>query len=551
MTLRLAALVVCALPLGCDRPAPPPPPPPPAQDDSKVKDDVEERVFELEDMFERHRAAMVQFSPDQAVGIFADDFTGDVWFDDAPWEPDLALPHVATFKRGAGAPSRHADLAAKARAFLARFDRIDALTIKFESPEVVKFTLAARKDGLVTEIFERSAAAFTKDCRIASLQRLGGTRKQATRQAFVDATSVLGLALDPAIDCHACAYAVPFDDAGGVAAGDYDNDGDLDLFATRIGPPALFRNDGGRFTNVTAAAGLDRKMPGAGAIWLDADNDGRLDLLMTCICQPKDACGGCAVVLFRNKGDGTFEDVTERALGRSRGPAHSACAADIDGDGDLDIFVAMYGESAPLEGLPSVRVLTRSFVAARDGKPDLLFVNKGDGTFEERGAKAGVADTGWGLACLFFDHGADGKPDLYVVNDFGPHVFYKNRGDGTFEERPLAQDMGFGMGVCGGDFDRDGDLDLHVSNMYSSAGNRVLARSGELPDDLRKRLLKFAQGNSLLRCDGASFVECAVPLGCANAGWAWGPVFLDYDEDGWPDLYVANGYRSARARKDL
>jgi hypothetical protein len=441
---------------------------------------------------------------------------------------------------------------------------VDAVTYKFDgaAPQgpdgatgVMKVTFAARRDGLPTELFERYDATFRRTpdgWRVSGLRRQSGVRKQGLKPVFIDATESLGLAVAPALDCHACLYVHPIIDCGGVAAADYDADGDLDLFATRIGPSLLMRNDGGRFTDVTDAAGVDRKLAGAGAIWLDYDNDGRLDLLVTAICKTDDPCDGCAVTLFRNKGDGTFEDVTKRAIGSFRGSAHSPCAADIDGDGDLDIFVTRYGEPKSIDTL-TVRVMTRSYVAARDGQPDLLFVNRGDGTFEERGAKAGVADTGWGFACLFYDHGGDGRPDLYVVNDFGPHMFYRNKGDGTFEERSkdFGGDVGFGMGVCGVDYDRDGDVDLYVSNMYSTAGNRVVGRDTNLDEALRKTLLKLAQGNSLLRNDGGAMVETAVAAGCANAGWAWGNVALDYDEDGWPDLYVGNGLVSGRTRKDL
>jgi len=560
-------LVALGLALRPSRPGPRPPapaPPPAPPDDAAFRDPGEELIYALEDMLDLQRIALTQFAPEQAAEFFDERFAGDAWFDDAPWTTDFEKPHVRTSRRGAPAPLARDGVAGRLRAFLDGFDRVDAVTYKFDgaAPQgsdgatgVLKVTFAARRDGLPTEIFERYDATFRRDpagWRIRGLARQSGARKEGRRPVFVDATAALGLAVEPALDCHACLYLQPFINCGGLAAGDYDGDGDLDLFATRIGPSLLMRNDGGRFTDVTRAAGLDRKLAGSGAIWLDADNDGRLDLLVTAICRPADPCEPCAVTLFRNRGDGTFEDVTKRAIGAFRGSAHSACAADIDGDGDLDVFVARYGEPKSLDTL-SVRVMTRSYVAARDGQPDLLFVNRGDGTFEERAAAAGVADPGWGFACLFTDSDGDGRPDLYVVNDFGPHLFYRNRGDGTFEDRSkdAGGDVGFGMGVCGVDYDRDGDVDLYVSNMYSTAGNRVVGRDATLDAGLRKTLLKLAQGNSLLRNDGGRMTETAVAAGCANAGWAWGSAALDYDEDGWPDLYVANGLVSARSRKDL
>jgi len=555
--------------LGVRRPsshAPPPPPTPIGRDRvTPIRDDVEDLVYALEDMFETQRTAMVQFAPDQATALYTGDFAGDVFFDDAPWTDDLTLPHARTAARAA-TPGARPDLAKLARAFLARFDSIDAITYKFDgldAPQgdevrgITKVTFVGRKDGLPTEIFERYDAVFRRVAgawKVASLKRSRATLKQGTRPVFVDATRALGLDVLPGVDCHWCSYDLPQIHNGGLAAGDYDGDGDLDLFVTRLGQSLLMRNDGGRFADATAGSGLERKAAAAGALWLDVDNDGDLDLLVTAACQPGDCSDGCALALYRNDGGGRFTDVTEKALGRRRGPATSACAADVDGDGDLDLFVAMYGEPKKVEST-SQKVFTRSYVRARDGVPDLLFINKGDGTFEERGAKAGVADTGWGFACVFFDADGNGAPDLYVVNDFGEHVFFRNRGDGTFEDATSklgVRDVGFGMGASLGDYDRDGDVDLYVSNMYSTAGNRILKKSPEIPEDLRRRLLKMAQGNSMLRNNGdGTFAEVGVETGTNSAGWAWGNPFLDYDEDGWPDLYVANGFSSGRARKDL
>ncbi len=548
--IRTPVLILCLL-AACDKPSPPPPPPPAPPASSLIEDAVEELIYEREDALDLMRHALTQFAPDQALSHFTDDFTGDVFFDDAPWTPDLDLGHVATAKRGAH-PRARADLPALLRAFLARFDTLYSVTFKFDAADVMKVTFVGRKDGLTTEIFERYEAAFDAAHRIASLKRVAALLKQQKCPVFVDATRELGLWLDPDVPCRACLASYPLNDCGGLAVGDYDDDGDLDLYATRIGRPALFRNDGGRFTDATAGAGLAAKLPGAGALWVDADNDGRLDLLTTSVCQPEDNCLGCAVMLFRNLGGGRFEDVTERALGRRRGSAHSACAADIDGDGDLDIFVAQYGIQ-PVEDRHS-KFRRNSYVQARDGMPDLLFVNKGDGTFEERAAKAGVADTGWGLACCFFEYDGDGRPDLYVVNDYGAHILYRNKGDGTFEDASarFGAQVGFGMGVSIVDADTDGRAELYVSNMYSTAGNRVLKRAGEVTGALRERLFTFARGNALLRdAGGGAYADIGTESGCANAGWAWGNAVLDYDEDGRPDLYAANGFISGRTRKDL
>ncbi len=540
-------------------PAQDPPVQPPAVQERSIVEPIEELVYELEDMLEGQRVALTQFAFDQAMGVYDDTFEGDVFYDATPWKLDLTQQHftISVRKAGEKTPARP-DLRGLLTQFMSAFDRIDFVTFKFDGADygatkdeatgLMKVTFTARKNGVPVEVFERSKAKFRKvggQWKIASLARETSKRKDGRNAVFVDVTRAAGLWCESAQDCHGCAYMMPVADCGGIAAGDYDNDGDIDLYITRVGPPLLYANDGdGTFIDVAMKAGLTQSSKGAGAIWMDYDNDGWLDLITTAICEARDVCRGCAVKLHRNLGNGTLKDVTVEVLGGAfRGAPHSICAADVNKDGLLDFFVTMYGQG-----------LARTLVGARDGEPDLLFINKGGRKFEECAAKAGVAEMGWGYACIFFDYDDDTWPDLYVVNDFGTHVLFRNKGDGTFEDctaKAGLQHLGFGMGVSVGDVERRGLLDIYVSNMYSTAGNRILSRSDDISAELKNKLLQLAQGNSLLRNNGdGTFKEVAVERGCNKGGWAWGNVFIDYDDNGWPDIFVANGYMSGRSRKD-
>ncbi len=190
---------------------------------------------------------------------------------------------------------------------------------------------------------------------------------------------------------------------------------------------------------------------------------------------------------------------------------------------------------------------------ATNGTPNLLFINQGDGTFVEEAARRGVADSRWTYAAAFADIDRDGDQDLYIANDFGENALYRNDGDTFTDIAPAAGvvDPGFGMGVSFGDYDNDGDLDLHVTNMSSTAGTRILARL--YPDRPQERayLSKLAAGNSLLRNRGdGTFEDVTQQAGGLGAGWAFGGGFLDFDNDGWEDIYSPNGFISGKSMKD-
>ena len=334
-------------------------------------------------------------------------------------------------------------------------------------------------------------------------------------------------------------YSMPEIMGSGGALLDYDGDGDLDVFLVQGAPLAggqatpavpghrLFRNDlgreGPRFVDVTEKSGLGRVTPGMGVAVGDYDNDGDPDLYVTAF-GPN--------VLFRNDGDGTFADVTaEAGVGEERWST-SASFFDYDRDGDLDLFVANYLDF-------TVAGNRRCFdpVGARDyctpslyrPVPDRLFRNEGGGRFRDVSEAAGITRAdGPGLGVVAADFDDDGWLDLYVANDGAANQLWINKGDGTFEDRGLLSGTAYNaeglpegsMGVAAGDFDADGDEDLFVTNLPRETNT-----------------LYLNQGKGLFQ-DATDAWGLGVPS-ATHTGF--GAVWLDYDSDGWLDLFVANG----------
>jgi hypothetical protein len=328
---------------------------------------------------------------------------------------------------------------------------------------------------------------------------------------------------------------------GGVAWIDYNNDGYPDLLLVnsttweewRAGssPPCrLYHNNkDGTFTDVTARAGFKRTGWGMGVAVGDYDNDGYDDIYITYY-------GGN--VLYHNNGDGTFSDVTRRA-GVRGGKFGTSCAfGDFDGDGRLDLIVANYvdvdinylpspGSSrfCNYRGLP-VYCGPRGF----PGERDILYHNNGDGTFTDVTARAGIdSQSGYGLGVLWTDFDGDGKLDLYVANDSTPASLYHNNGDGTFADVGLAAGVAVssdgreqaGMGVDGADYNHDGLVDLIKTN-FSDDHNNLYHNNGD-----------------------GTFDDVASASGVGEVSWpflGFGVKFLDFDNDGWKDIFIANGH---------
>ncbi len=307
---------------------------------------------------------------------------------------------------------------------------------------------------------------------------------------------------------------------GGGAAGDFDNDGDQDLFVIggSAGVDRLYINDGtGKFTENGAAAGIARTHQGTGAAVGDYNNDGWLDILVTSLGTPKERTPG-GNVLYKNNGDGTFTDVTAIAGVSTThavlGDAFSGAFGDYDLDGDLDLAVAGW-----LGG-------------------NKLFENMGDGTFNDVTTTALDIDMTAvrGFAPRFVDMDGDRYPELLFVADFVTSKYFVNNGDGSFTDQTATAGTGLdsnGMGNTFGDYDNDGVFDWYVSSRIPPNGVPGPGGSGNML--------------YLSTDEDHVFVESSIPNGVNNGYWGWGTVSVDMNHDGYLDLFEVNGFDSVFA----
>ena len=327
---------------------------------------------------------------------------------------------------------------------------------------------------------------------------------------------------------------------GGVALFDCDNDGKLDILAVNDSSVDRFLKGGDlmitlyhqdsrlHFTDITTKAGLTTRGWGMGVAIGDFDNDGLPDIYVTGYGQN---------VLYRNLGGCKFQDVTERAHVSGGGFSVGAAWADYDRDGHLDLFVSRYVRT-DIEHLPQPGSKNFGYMGVsieiplpHDGLTDLLYRNRGDGTFEEVSAKVGVSnpEKQLGMGVVWADYDNDGWPDLFVTNDMGPNFLFHNKHDGTFEDQGLTATVAVGeqgdyLGNMAGDFGditHDGTLGL------------VITRYAKQPISLYQNDL--AQGG---------FIDNTYTSGLGRAErnmTRWGNGFADFDNDGWNDILIAAG----------
>jgi hypothetical protein len=331
--------------------------------------------------------------------------------------------------------------------------------------------------------------------------------------------------------------------SGGVGLIDCDNDGKLDIITVNGSTVQRYRQGGDpmitlyhqdadlKFTDITKSAGLTRKGWGMGIAVADYDNDGLQDIYVT-------GFGGNA--LYHNLGNCKFEDVTDKAGVGAGGFSTGAAWADYDRDGKVDLFVSRYVH-VDIDNLPQFGndprfcrfkgVLVQCGPWGLPGESDLLFHNKGDGTFEEVSKKAGVDDPHhyYGLGATWGDYDNDGWPDLYVANDAGPNFLYRNKHDGTFDDVGLLAGVALSgdglqqgsMGVDWGDYLHEGRLSMIVTN-FIEQGSTLYHNLGK--DDFADVSVR------------AKLMKPTYPF------VSWGTAFFDMDNDGWLDLFVANGH---------
>jgi hypothetical protein len=327
----------------------------------------------------------------------------------------------------------------------------------------------------------------------------------------------------------------------GAAFFDYNNDGYMDILIVngstlenlkRGGDQmvTLYRNDGnGTFTDVTAESGLIKRGWGMGVCVADYDNDGHEDVYVTAY-GPN--------VLFHNNGNGTFTDVTARA---GVGDLHwsTGCAfGDYDRDGYVDLYVANYltfdeatvpkRGTSPLCQFMGIDVMCGPL--GLPGEPDTLYHNNGDGTFTDVTQRAGIHDPGYyGFGVIFSDLDGDGWPDIYVANDSTPNLLFHNNRNGTFSETALFAGVALsgegraqaGMGVDAGDYNASGFFSIFVTN-FSHDNNTLYQNNGD-----------------------GTFTDATFPAGLGESSLpylGWGTGFVDLDNDGLLDIFVANGH---------
>jgi Flp pilus assembly protein TadD len=341
----------------------------------------------------------------------------------------------------------------------------------------------------------------------------------------------------------------------GIAAGDIDNDGWDEIYVCQPGglPNRLYkRRADGTMEDITERAGVGLLDNTACALFVDFRNSGRQDLVVLTAAGP---------LYFLNQGDGTFRHKPNafRFQNPPQGAFTGMSAADYDGDGRVDLYVCtyIYFQSEDQYSYPT------PYHDARNGPPNFLFRNQlapdGEGLFEDVTEAAGLNQNNdrYSFAPAWCDYDGDGRPDLYVANDFGRNNLYKNEG-GRFRDVAAeagVEDLGPGMSATWLDYDGDGRPDLYITNMWTAAGQRLIESESFPPvarDALDDAYRRHAKGNTLYRNRGdGTFEETSGAEHVEMGRWSWTGDALDFDGDGTPELYVTAGMLTNSSAKDL
>lgn len=526
----------------------------------------------VETLTEEVANRIIEFSYDlkkrdyaKAATCLAGNFQGRGYRSDGEWEEtteELPLGVVRkTREVGAKSPFLSAtEFLADLENLLSPFESVDRVFFKTRGAEFGE----DRKQGnlrLTTEIIGRgpggnmraiyghAAGAVTKSAGGWQLTRFDLEKYHVTTRSkpiYTDVAEAAGMAQTGARlgqDGNDKFY------WRGAACADVNGDGLYDVFSSTHTQNFLYINQGnGRFEDRAKTAGLSSPLGPTSPLFFDFDNDGDKDLFMSFVGWEDDGVpGGEPLHVFENDGKGRFSDATVKlGLSEMRVCAFTTIATDIDNDGWLDVYICAYNR---LDA-----VYPDSWYDARNGSPNLLLRNQGGKGFVEEAAARGLAGNAWSYAAAAADFDEDGDQDLYVANDYGKNSLYINQGDGRFVDaaRKLGVlDTGNGMGAAWGDLNNDGRLDLYVSNMSSSAGNRILRRlAGKQAGGVMQTLFKLAAGNTIFHSTGDGFEMLPSEAGGISASWAWGVSLFDFDLDGRLDVYVANGFISGDSLKD-